>query len=91
MSLGFAAIVSGRVQGVGYRFFVFRAASRLGLSGYVRNLPNGSVEVSAAGSAAALDALTAELRKGPAGANVRSVNLDWSRPHTGKGPFEVRA
>ena len=88
-TLGFTGAVAGRVQGVGFRYFVARAARRLGLSGYVRNLPDGTVEVAAAGSRGALDALVALLEKGPPGAVVESVKLDWSNPPDASGAFDV--
>ena len=66
-------VVRGRVQGVGYRAFVVHEAGRLGLGGFARNLPDGAVEVVAAGDAAALDALAARLRTGPLLARVDSV------------------
>ena len=66
-------IVRGRVQGVGYRFFALRAASKLGLSGYARNLDDGSVEVYAVGSADTLSELARKLHLGPTGADVRAV------------------
>jgi acylphosphatase len=66
-------LVTGRVQGVGFRWFVERRARALGLAGWVRNLPDGSVEVAAAGDDAALDALRATLREGPSGARVMAV------------------
>ena len=50
-TLGFTGTVTGRVQGVGFRYFVARSARNLGLSGYVRNLPDGTVEVAASGGA----------------------------------------
>ena len=62
--------VSGLVQGVGFRWFVREKARRLGLSGWVRNLPDGSVEVIAAGEGAQLELLKEELRRGPPGAVV---------------------
>jgi len=65
--------VSGMVQGVGYRYFARRAALRLGLSGYVRNLSDGRVEVYAVGPAAELEALGTDLRHGPSTATVSSV------------------
>ncbi|MCS6988241.1 MAG: acylphosphatase [Chloroherpetonaceae bacterium] len=67
------AIANGRVQGVGYRWFVQRAAERLGVKGWVRNLPDGTVELEAEGDSEALDALVTELKKGPIGASVREV------------------
>ena len=87
---GFTGIVTGRVQGVGFRYFVARAARGLGLSGYVRNLPDGTVEVVAAGDCAALETLAALLEKGPPGAIVKSVELDWSNPPDVTGVFGVR-
>ncbi len=57
--------VSGTVQGVGFRFFVERVAARLNVSGYVRNLFDGRVEVYAIGSPAQIDALRSELERGP--------------------------
>lgn len=66
-------IVLGRVQGVGYRYFARQAAQGLGLRGWVRNLPEGLVEVQAAGPPAQLDALREELQRGPRGARVEDV------------------
>jgi acylphosphatase len=66
--------VSGRVQGVGFRWFVVQRARELALAGWVRNAADGSVEACASGPAAALDALEAALRRGPAGARVESVS-----------------
>jgi acylphosphatase len=72
------AEVRGRVQGVGFRFFVQDEARHLGLGGYVRNLPDGRrVEVVAEGPRGSLEVLLAELRRGPPGAYVERVNADW--------------
>jgi acylphosphatase len=57
--------VSGRVQGVGFRFFVSEAADREGLHGWVRNLPDGAVEASAEGEREALERFEQRLRQGP--------------------------
>ena len=65
--------VSGRVQGVGYRFFTRHTAASLGLSGYVRNLEDGSVEVAASGNTGQLDVLEAALREGPRWAVVERL------------------
>lgn len=67
-------MVSGRVQGVGYRYFVERAAAELGLTGYARNLASGDVEVYAVGTAKALSDLAGRLRVGPRFADVRQVD-----------------
>jgi acylphosphatase len=65
--------VRGRVQGVGFRYFVERAAEELGLTGYVRNADDGRVEVYAAGAESKLSHLAGLLHKGPRFADVRGV------------------
>jgi acylphosphatase len=69
-------IVSGRVQGVFYRASARAQALALGVSGHAKNLPDGSVEVLASGSADALDALQRWLRQGPPAARVESVSRE---------------
>ena len=66
-------LVTGRVQGVGFRWFVARRAAELGLAGWARNLPGGQVEVVAAGEADAMSQLEASLRAGPRLARVEIV------------------
>ena len=66
-------LVAGRVQGVGFRWFVRRAASRLGVRGDVRNLPDGRVEIRAQGDAGRLDTLREEVRRGPRGSRVDEI------------------
>jgi acylphosphatase len=66
-------IARGRVQGVGFRWFVWREAERLGLGGFARNLRDGSVEVVSQGPDAALDQFEQALRLGPSGARVDSL------------------
>lgn len=66
-------LVSGMVQGVGYRFFAQRAANRIGARGYVKNRRDGRVEVYAIGTAEQLQALRAELERGPRLASVSGV------------------
>lgn len=65
--------ISGRVQGVGFRWFTREEARRLGLSGWVTNLANGDVEVFAGGEASSLERLKRALTVGPTGAGVASV------------------
>ncbi len=82
--------VTGVVQGVGYRWFVRERARRLGLAGWVRNLPDGSVEVVACGDHGQLDLLRGELQRGPDGAMVdelEPIAEAPDRPH--KNPFEI--
>jgi acylphosphatase len=66
-------LISGRVQGVGFRYFVQDKASLLGVTGWARNLEDGRVEVYGMGDKAALDDLAAALHSGPRMADVRSV------------------
>ncbi len=80
--------VSGRVQGVGFRWWAVREARRLGLRGTVRNLPDGSVEVRAAGTVAAVGEFTAALSEGPPHARVHDIE---PIPPTGPLPAEFRA
>lgn len=82
-------LVHGRVQGVGYRYFVLRTARELGLAGWARNLPDGSVEVVAEGSEAALESLEESLREGPSLARVSDVQRAPAAPLRDRG-FDIR-
>ncbi|NUQ21327.1 MAG: acylphosphatase [Gemmatimonadaceae bacterium] len=66
--------IAGRVQGVGFRWFVREEARRLQLAGWVRNLPSGEVELMAEGPRDALDALARAVGQGPPGARVEVVH-----------------
>lgn len=84
-------LVKGRVQGVGFRWFVHREAAPLGLHGWVRNTEDGHVEVLAAGDADALADLAGALRKGSRGSRVDAVvvhDLD-DKEAEGLGPFRI--
>ena len=82
-------IVRGRVQGVGYRYFVMREAAALGVSGFARNLPDGSVEVMAEAADDVLDLFEDRLRQGPSFASVK--DLDRSEVATrGDHGFHIR-
>jgi len=92
------AIIRGRVQGVGFRATTQQAGRKLGLSGWVRNGADGTVEVEAEGDEATLKTFLEYLNTGPLGAHVDAVTVDWltvpskSSPEQG-GPaasFEVR-
>ncbi len=76
-------LISGKVQGVGFRNFTQMNAKQLGINGYAKNLPNGKVEVVAEGDKAQLDALVAFLKKGPRFARVDSLDVD-ERSFTGE-------
>jgi acylphosphatase len=66
----------GHVQGVSFRYHTRQRAAALGLSGWVRNRPDGTVEAEAQGPRDAVDALTAWMREGPAGAEVRRLEVE---------------
>ena len=84
------AIVYGYVQGVFFRAFVSTRARELGLTGYVRNMPEGTVEVNAEGERNKLEKLIAYLKVGPPGARVEKVVTNWSK-HTGSySGFNIR-
>lgn len=73
------AVVSGRVQGVGYRYWTKDLANSLGLSGWVKNRPDGAVELVCAGATTAVDHFIAQLWKGPAYAKVAEVEISQER------------
>jgi acylphosphatase len=85
-----SATISGRVQGVGFRFAVARAGREHGLDGWVRNTAGGDVEVWAEGDPPALDRLTAFLRVGPPAAHVTSVVIRPAVPNPAIHGFNVR-
>jgi acylphosphatase len=83
-------LVRGRVQGVGYRYFVERIALELGLTGFVRNLAEGGVEVVARGSPRDLDTLEGLLHQGPLWAEVRHVEVSEA-PMVNYEGFRIRS
>ncbi len=82
--------VIGRVQGVGFRYFVVEKAQHLGLHGYVRNQTNGDVEVVAQGRRPALEHLLVLLRQGPVAAQVHEVHITWRHPTAHISGFHIR-
>lgn len=83
-------VVRGRVQGVGFRVFVAQQAHHLGVRGYARNQPDGSVEVVAVGSNPALDEFALDLRRGPSAARVTSLQTTPVAPVPAFSDFEIR-
>ena len=65
------------VQGVGYRYFCYRKANDLGITGWVKNQPDGSVLILAEGDRSVVEAFIVELKMGPPGSSVSDVNVDW--------------
>ena len=84
------ATVYGRVQGVFFRAFVTRWARELSLAGYVRNLPDGAVEVRAEGERQQLEKLVGYLKVGPPAARVNEVVTGWSEYTGSYTSFDVR-
>jgi len=85
------AVVYGNVQGVFFRSFVQHAARKLGLKGYVRNLPSGNaVEVRAAGDRQKLERLVEQLEIGPPGARVKEIKINWSGYSEQFRDFDIR-
>ena len=84
------AVVHGLVQGVNFRYYTQRQARDLGLRGYVRNRPDGTVEVVAEGRRRAVEELFAWLQSGPPMADVQRVDATWTAPTGGWVSFEVR-
>jgi acylphosphatase len=82
-------VVTGRVQGVGYRYFVLRQAEALGVSGFARNRADGAVEVVAEGTDAALADFEARLREGPSFAAVENVERE-AIAERGSDGFHIR-
>lgn len=82
--------IRGRVQGVGFRFHAVRLAEEHGISGWVRNNPDGTVESLAEGEADAVDRFVEGLRKGPSASRVDEVDLRESSSRDGLSGFSVR-
>lgn len=82
------AVVSGEVQGVGFRFHAREQATELGLSGWVRNLDDGTVEVEAEGESGAVERMLAWLGRGPRAARVASVDV-IEKPVTHASRFTI--
>ena len=83
-------LVSGRVQGVGFRYFALDAARREGLHGYVTNNDDGTVEAVAEGEMEAVERFERALRRGPSRARVEHVTVDERQPDMTTTGFEIR-
>ena len=83
-------LIEGRVQGVGFRYFTRKTARRLGLCGFVRNLPDGTVEAAAEGSDEALEGLEQSLRQGPPGSRVAAVKITHETMSLAESEFVIR-
>jgi acylphosphatase len=85
------AVIRGDVQGVGFRYFLLRKANQLGLTGWVRNNDDGTVEVVAEGPRPELDQLERAAKEGPRLAHVSRVDVEWSLATGGLDGFDLTA
>ncbi|MFQ5499095.1 MAG: acylphosphatase [Candidatus Zixiibacteriota bacterium] len=83
--------IRGMVQGVGYRYFCLRLADQLGLTGWVRNDPDGSVLVHAEGDQSLIEQLLSDLKVGPPASSVNSLDIVWSQFTGAFARFDVRS
>lgn len=86
----FRARICGHVQGVGYRFFARETANQFGITGYVRNLPDGSVEVLAESEEDVLKEFLELLKDGPRSARVTDAEVTWEEPSEEYDHFLVK-
>ena len=85
-----SARVTGRVQGVGFRHYTYTTARQLGVSGWVRNEPDGSVRLEAEGDRPELEDLLEAVKSGPRSAEVAAVDVDWGEAEGTFAGFGVR-
>ena len=88
--VGAYLLVRGFVQGVGFRYFVYRTAAELGLPGYTRNLFTGEVEIEVEGERSLVEELIARVRVGPRAAHVTDISIEWRKPGHRFTNFEIR-
>ncbi len=87
--VAFLAHIRGMVQGVGFRYFTYHEASSRDLTGYVKNLPDGRVEVYAEGSKEDLNSLLQRLQEGPGSGYVKKIEVEWETFHNKYQQFSV--
>jgi acylphosphatase len=83
-------VVSGLVQGVGFRYFIYHKAIDLTLAGYVRNLFSGDVEIEAEGDRSLVEEFIKQVKVGPRAANVTDIKIEWIKCTETHSGFEVR-
>lgn len=82
-------VIKGTVQGIGFRYYTRMAANRFGINGWVRNCPDGSVEIHCEGEESILQQFLEEVKKGPAGLVIKSLAVKEAQPDFFYG-FEIR-
>ena len=90
MEVGAHILVRGMVQGVGFRYFVYRKAIELGVRGYACNRGDGSVEIEAVADRSLVEELIREVTVGPRAARVTDVQVEWKQPVQQYHEFEIR-
>jgi acylphosphatase len=90
MTVAANIIVQGMVQGVGFRYFVCARAVEAGLTGFVRNLHTGEVEIEVEGDRSLVEGLIKEVRIGPRASDVTDVRVEWKPPEFRFHGFNVR-
>ncbi len=90
MEIGVHIIVQGLVQGVGFRYFAYSQAHRLGLAGWVRNLHTSEVELEVEGDRSLIEELIKELKVGPRSAHVKDMKIEWQEFENRFKGFEIR-
>ncbi len=89
MEVGAHIIIKGMVQGVGFRYFVHKRATALGLCGWVRNLYDSDVEITVEGERSLIEEFIAQVKVGPRSARVNDLLLTWREPSRGFAGFEI--
>jgi acylphosphatase len=89
MRIGRRLVISGRVQGVGFRYFTRDAAVREGVTGWVTNRPDGCVEAYMEGESEAVTRVERAIRRGPPGARVEAVQVDAEEPSGAYSRFDI--
>jgi len=89
MGTGVRILVSGLVQGVGFRYFVYNSASRYKLTGFVRNMYDGSVEIEAEGDRSLIEEFIDDVKVGPRAARVADVKVIWKEPRSQYSHFDI--
>jgi acylphosphatase len=89
MVKAFTGRISGRVQGVGYRYFAEKCAHEHGVKGWVRNAADGSVEITAAGETDDLERFLVRLKRGPFPSCVESLDIEWLKEAPAFNDFRI--
>ena len=90
MEVGAHIIVQGMVQGVGFRYFVYRRATDFKLKGFVANLYDGNVEIEVEGERSLIEDFIKEVTVGPRAARVADVRVQWKKPEHHFREFDIR-